>query len=169
MGTAADVNGRVDFERSKLPILAGMPDSYTIAETAARSGLPASTLRYWEDIGLVGPVSRDESSGHRRYRTSDVESLEVLANLRAVGMSVDDMRTYLGSGDASPAERRTLFEAHARRLTEQIHALELRRSYLELKVRYWTARDERDEAAAEAVAAELRAVIRQIDPKEPVA
>jgi DNA-binding transcriptional MerR regulator len=41
-------------------------DWMTIAEAAARCGLPESTLRYWERIGLVNRVQRDASSGHRR-------------------------------------------------------------------------------------------------------
>ena len=69
----------------------------TIAEAAARCGLPESTLRYWERIGLVNRVERDASSGHRRYRPEDVATLETLGNLRAVGLSIEDMRAYLAS------------------------------------------------------------------------
>ena len=42
-------------------------EELTIAQAAARAGLPESTLRYWERIGLIRPVERDGSSGHRRY------------------------------------------------------------------------------------------------------
>jgi DNA-binding transcriptional MerR regulator len=70
-------------------------DWMTIAEAAARCGLPESTLRYWERIGLVNRVERDASSGHRRYRPEDVATLETLGNLRAVGLSLEDMRAYL--------------------------------------------------------------------------
>ena len=140
----------------------------TIAAAAARCGLPESTLRYWEDIGLVGPVARDPSSGHRRYRTDEVELLETLANLRAVGLSIDDMRTYLSLADDAPGERRALFQAHATRLADEVAALQLRRTYLELKVRYWAAREADDGETAEAVAVELGALIRQINPREAV-
>lgn len=144
----------------------GYPIGYPIAEAAARCGLPESTLRYWEDIGLVGPVARDPSSGHRRYRSDEVELLETLANLRAVGLSIEDMRTYLARGDEAPGQRRALFQAHAARLADEVAALQLRRSYLELKVRYWTAREADDAETAEAVAVELGALIRQINPRE---
>jgi len=81
----------------------------TIAEAAARCGLPESTLRYWERIGLVNRVQRDASSGHRRYRPEDVATLETLGNLRAVGLGIEDMRAYLASarrGDESAGEQR---------------------------------------------------------------
>jgi DNA-binding transcriptional MerR regulator len=42
---------------------AGLP----IQEVARRTGFSESTLRYYERIGLVGPVPRDQSSSHRRY------------------------------------------------------------------------------------------------------
>ncbi len=103
----------------------------TIAEAAARCGLPESTLRYWERIGLVNRVQRDVPSGHRRYRREDVATLETLGNLRVVGLSIEDMRAYLASarrGDEAAGEQRELFEAHARRLADEVAALELRHS-----------------------------------------
>jgi DNA-binding transcriptional MerR regulator len=141
----------------------------TIAEAAARCGLPESTLRYWERINLVRPIRRDPSSGHRRYSTDDVATLETLANLRAVGLSVEDMRAYLSrvpEGDSAASEQRTLFEAHARRLADEIAVLELRRTYLELKVRYWGAREVGDLDKAAVIADQLAPIIHRINPKE---
>ena len=115
----------------------------SIAEAAARSGLRESTLRYWERIGLVAAVSRDPSSGHRRYSLDGVAQLETLANLRAVGLSIGDMRVYLrqaSQGDAGAARQRALFQAHADKLTAELSALQIRHTYLELKVKYWAAR-----------------------------
>ena len=39
----------------------------TIQQVARRTGLAESALRYYERIGLIDPVPRNESSGHRRY------------------------------------------------------------------------------------------------------
>lgn len=141
----------------------------SIADAAARCGLPESTLRYWERIGLVRPVHRDPSSGHRRYGQDDIELLETLGNLRAVGLSIEDMRDYLSrraQGDAAAAEQRALFEAHARRLADEVTMLELRRTYLEMKVRYWSAIEAGDHDKAARVADELGPIIRRINPKE---
>jgi DNA-binding transcriptional MerR regulator len=144
-------------------------DGFTLAEAVARCGLPESTLRYWERIGLVRPIERDESSRHRRYGRADVATLETLANLRAVGLSIEDMRAYLAGtqrGDAAAGEQRALFEAHARRLAAELNALELRRRYLDLKVQYWSAREVGDLDKAADVAAELGPIIRRINPKD---
>jgi len=46
----------------------------TIQEVSRRSGLSEPTLRYYEEVGLVGPVDRDARSGHRRYREAEVHA-----------------------------------------------------------------------------------------------
>ena len=71
-----------------------MAAGLTIAKASAQAGLPESTLRYWERVGLVDRVDRDPSSRHRRYSADEVAQLETLANLRAVGLSIEDMRAY---------------------------------------------------------------------------
>ncbi|GAB3397021.1 hypothetical protein GCM10027568_32260 [Humibacter soli] len=144
--------------------------SFTIAAAALRAGLPESTLRYWERIGLVAPVARDQSSGHRRYSESDVLVLETLANLRAVGMSIEDMRTYFddrGSTDVVASQRKALFAAHADRIRGEIVDMQTRLTYLDLKVAYWTALEAHDTERAASIADDLVRVIHQINPKEP--
>lgn len=146
-----------------------MDAELAIAAVAARCGLPESTLRYWERIGLTPPVRRDPSSGHRRYREEDVVLLETLANLRAVGLGIEDMRAYLGRharGDRAATEQRELFEAHARRLADEVAALETQRTYLEMKVRYWAAREVGDLDKAARIAADIRPVIRRLNAKK---
>jgi len=137
----------------------------TIAEAAAQSGLPRSTLRYWERIGLLRPVDRDDSSGHRRYTPGEVAQLETLGNLRAVGMSIEDMRAYLAQtarGDEAAGEQRALFQAHADRLAARMAELEIRQRYLRLKVEYWAAREAGDLTATAEVAERLGPLIRDV-------
>ena len=81
----------------------------TIQEVSRRSGLSGPTLRYYEEIGLIGPVARDPRSRHRRYRDDDVDDLQALACLRAMGLGIDDMRTYQANrrlGRARAGEQR---------------------------------------------------------------
>ena len=51
----------------------------SIQDAALRSGLTGPTLRYYEEVGLVGPIARDPGSGHRRYRDEDLDTLQALA------------------------------------------------------------------------------------------
>lgn len=61
-----------------------------IGDVATRSGLPAKTIRYYEDIGLVNPLR--SSNGYRTFCASDVHKLAFLGRARALGFSIDDCR-----------------------------------------------------------------------------
>ena len=137
----------------------------TIQETARRSGLSEPTLRYYEEIGLIGPVARDASSGHRRFREEDLDTLAALACLRALGMGIADMRTYQANraeGWARAGEQRDLLLAHAEHVREEIARLGTHLQYLEAKAALWDAREHPDleaEARAQARVAEILPVI----------
>lgn len=64
-----------------------------IGEVAAETGLPAKTLRYYEEIGLVTPARDD--NGYRRYSRVDVHNLAFLGRARALGFPIEDCRTLL--------------------------------------------------------------------------
>jgi DNA-binding transcriptional MerR regulator len=86
----------------------------SISEAAEASGLSAHTLRYYERIGLLEPVSRD-GSGHRRYREADLQLIAFLTKLRATGMPIREVRRYaelMKAGESTNEERLTLLEAH---------------------------------------------------------
>lgn len=130
-------------------------ETFTIQDVAKRSGLTEPTLRYYEKVGLIEAIPRDSSSGHRRYGAGTVQTIEALACLRASGLSIDDMRTYLrllAQGKAAAAAQKALFERHAARLADEIAQLHIRQRYIASKVQLWAAR-ERDDAEEE-----LRAV-----------
>src|SRR4051794_8476102 len=93
--------------------------THSIHDAAHLSGLPATTLRYYEDIGLLGPIARDASSGHRRYSEADIELALAVACLSAAGMAVHEMRTYLDNrqrGLAAGPAQLELLQLHQRRL-----------------------------------------------------
>jgi MerR family transcriptional regulator, copper efflux regulator len=140
--------------------------AFTIQDVSRRSGLSEPTLRYYEEIGLVGPITRDENSGHRRYRTEDLNVLEVLACLRAVGMGIEDMRTYLANrlrGRAAAAEQRDLLLHHAERVEAEIAARQARLGYLREKAAMWDARHRGDEAAEAESLHRLVEVVARMD------
>ncbi|MCO5081330.1 MAG: Cu(I)-responsive transcriptional regulator [Rhizobiaceae bacterium] len=70
-----------------------------IGTAAARSGLPAKTIRYYEDIGLLKP---DRAlNGYRDYSAADVHRLRFLQRARGLGFSVEECRQLLSLyGDA---------------------------------------------------------------------
>ena len=126
----------------------------TIQDAARRSGLSEPTLRYYEDVGLIGPIARHSSSGHRRYREEDIDTLQALACLRAMGVGIEDMRTYQANralGHTRAGEQRDLLLRHAERVKTEIETLRIHLDYLRAKAALWDARDHGDgDAEAEA-------------------
>ena len=99
--------------------------SYSIKEAAALTGLPASTLRYYEQIGVIAPISRGASSGHRVYDEGDLDQLMWVSCLAATGMSVSDMRLYMANnrlGAEAAADQRRLLEQQQHRLATEAEA-----------------------------------------------
>jgi len=117
----------------------------TIQDVSRRSGLSGPTLRYYEQVGLIGPIERDPSSRHRRYREDDIDTLQALACLRA--MRVEDMRIYQGNrvrGREAAGEQRDLLLRHAERIEAEIETLRTHLDYLRAKAALWDARDRGD-------------------------
>ena len=61
-----------------------------ISDVAARSGFSATTLRYYEQIGLVSPAGRT-ASGYRLYDERAVERLAFVARAKALGLGLDEI------------------------------------------------------------------------------
>jgi DNA-binding transcriptional MerR regulator len=135
--------------------------SYTIKEAAALTGLPASTLRYYESIGVIAPISRGASSKHRVYDEDDLDQLMWVACLAATGMSVSDMQQYVANGRLGPsaaAEQIELLTAQEQRLALEAEQIALRRRYVRLKIDYWHAVEAGDTERADLLASEARAL-----------
>ena len=133
--------------------------AYTIKEAAALTGLPASTLRYYESIGVIAPVGRGESSNHRVYDEADLDQIMWVACLAATGMSVSDMRSYVANGQLGPSaagKQIELLAAQDQRLAMELEHIALRRRYVQLKIDYWRAVEAGDADRTELLSREAR-------------
>ena len=73
-----------------------------IGDVVRRTGKVASTIRYYEEIGLISPPER--ISGRRRYPTEIVRELAIIETAQRAGLSLDEIRLLL---EASPPDRRS--------------------------------------------------------------
>lgn len=138
----------------------------TIQEVSRQSGLSEPTLRYYEDVGLLGPIARDGRSGHRRYGDGDLDAAQVLACLRAMGVGIEDMRTYQANrliGRAAAGEQRDILLRHAARVDGQIATLRVHLDYLRVKAALWDARDRGDALAEADARAELESILPRLE------
>ncbi|HTW01931.1 MAG TPA: MerR family transcriptional regulator [Streptosporangiaceae bacterium] len=68
-----------------------------IGVVADRYGLPATTLRYWEDVGLLPPQQR--SGGQRRYDQDALRRVMFIRMAKQSGLSLNAIRALLAGND----------------------------------------------------------------------
>ena len=64
-----------------------------IGDVSRISGLPAKTIRYYEDIGLIKPARA--TNGYRDYGDKDVHRLAFIQRSRSLGFTIDECRSLL--------------------------------------------------------------------------
>ena len=97
-----------------------------IGEVARRAQLPAKTIRYYEEAGLIRPAARSDN-GYRDYGEKDVHSLRFIQRARSLGFSVEECRTLLSlyqDGARSSADVKTLARNHLDSIERKIAELQ---------------------------------------------
>lgn len=138
---------------------------YSINEASKLTGLPSSTLRYYESIGIIKPVTRDSSSKHRVYQQSDLDVLDTIACLNATGMALEDMRTYISNAsdvDVDFDKQVDLLQTQAERLRLEAEHIKLRQRYVKLKIEYWEVAKRGDEQRLREVSAQAKQLAREL-------
>lgn len=100
-----------------------------IGEAATRSGLPAKTIRYYGEIGLVVPSHR-QANGYRDYDEQDLHRLQFVQRARSLGFTVEECRELLDlyrDHDRASADVKTIAERRItdiRRKIDQLKSME---------------------------------------------
>ena len=77
-----------------------------IAEVAKRSGVPASTLRYYEEKGLIASIGRQGL--RRRFAPAVLDQLALIALGQAAGLSLDEIGSMFSPNGRPSIDRRLL-------------------------------------------------------------
>lgn len=102
-----------------------------IQGASEQTGLPAKTIRYYEDIGLIQPDRA--ANGYRHFNTRDLHNLTFLARARALGFTIEDCRALLGlyeDESRASAEVKTIAQKHLQAIEEKIRDLQTMRETL---------------------------------------
>ena len=99
-----------------------------ISQVAQASGLPAKTIRYYEEIGLIRPMRGE--NGYRAFRDSDLHKLAFLGRARSLGFSIEECRALLAlyeDRDRASGDVKALAVGHLAQIRAKIaelHAME---------------------------------------------
>lgn len=107
-----------------------------IGDAAERSGLPAKTIRYYEDIRLLKPARSD--NGYRDYSDEDVHRLKFLQRARSLGFTVEECRQLLslyGDRERESADVKAIAEGKLAEIDRKIAELVGMRKTLQHLVR----------------------------------
>jgi DNA-binding transcriptional MerR regulator len=92
-------------------------NTLTISQLARRSGVPASTLRYYEKVGVIPPATRN-GSGYRLYDERALARLAFVQRAKALGVELDDVADLVRLWDGqecAPVQERLRSMVHAQR------------------------------------------------------
>lgn len=102
-----------------------------VGQAAKQSGLPAKTLRYYEEIGLVEPQRLE--NGYRDYDDDDLARLRFLGRARSLGFSIEDCRNLLSlcdDDDRSSRDVKEIAKAHLDNIERKLAELQTMKKVL---------------------------------------
>lgn len=109
----------------------------TIREVSEKYGVTPDTLRYYEKMGMIPPVTRN-ASGFRDYTQEDIRWVELAKCMRASGLSVEAMVQYVKlyrQGDETIKQRLTLLLSQKAELLEKRKKIDDALAWLETKIK----------------------------------
>ena len=109
-----------------------MKQYFKIGEIAELFDLNIRTLRYYDQIDLVKPEFTDPSSGYRYYSTAQFEPLNTIRYLRDLGMSLDDIRSFLRGRDTGAMQ--DMMRAQLEEVNQRQRDLDLIRHKLQTRL-----------------------------------
>lgn len=112
---------------------------YTIKEVSKMMDISAYTLRYYEKIGLLEFVHRDEK-GIRQFDISDILTLNTIYRLKETGMPLHEIKHYLkliDEGIDSVSERKKIMQAQQKKIEVQIKELQKALLTINGKLKYY--------------------------------
>jgi MerR family copper efflux transcriptional regulator len=116
-----------------------MKDKMRIGELADRAGVTPRTIRYYEDLGLLGPNER-EGQGFRYYTDAELFRLKKIDALKQMGLSLDEvgevLPLYCDDPTGLSGKRRVLqiLRVHLAEVDEKIDNLRLLRTDLQTNI-----------------------------------
>jgi DNA-binding transcriptional MerR regulator len=113
--------------------------TYSIKEMSELTGLPASTLRYYDKQGLLPNLQRD-SNNNRIFSDEDYGNLRLIDCLKRSGLSIKDIRSFIKlmkKGDRSLSDRLEIFTKRREAIKQEIADLQVLLTVIDYKCWYY--------------------------------
>ena len=113
--------------------------AYTIKEVSEMMNLPTSTIRYYDNQGLIPHLERKES-GYRVFQDKDIQMLKIIECFKSTGMSIVEMKKFVEMvklGDASLQERYELFLERKKAVEKEMEQLQKQMDIIDHKIWYY--------------------------------
>ncbi|MCW2978043.1 MAG: MerR family transcriptional regulator [Actinomycetia bacterium] len=131
--------------------------SYRIGEVAERVGVTTRTIRYYEELGLLGTAAARTKGAHRLYTDADITRLEELIRLRdLLGLSLEELLELAEAEEARAALRDQFAESASDR--ERARIVKAARPLIERQLELVRARQQRLSEFADELSERLRSL-----------
>ena len=108
----------------------------TIGEVSKKLDIPIDTLRYYEKIGLIGPVPKTKS-GIRDYDDISIRQIEFIKCMRSANLPIEELIKYMNlfkEGDKTLKERKQILVNQRENVIKQIEELKKVKARLDHKL-----------------------------------
>ncbi|MHC5247209.1 MerR family transcriptional regulator [Enterococcus sp. LJL90] len=115
-------------------------EKFTISELSQKFALSPSTLRYYEEVGLLCDVQRDGK--HRIFDESHIGRLEAIQCFKQTGMTIKQIREFFYYEDQTQDYQQivALLESHCAEIQQQLLALQENQLHIQQKLAFYQAK-----------------------------
>ncbi len=117
-----------------------------INEVSKRYNLNDSTLRYYEKVGLLNDIKRE--NGVRDYQDKDLDRIEFILCMKDAGLSIEQLRQYfdlVNEGDGTLTKRKELLQQQRMLILEQMAKLQKSLDKVNFKIDYFEQKIKEDQ------------------------
>ena len=112
---------------------------YTIGEVAKKFGISVSTLRYYDKLGLL-PLVKRNNTNTRKFSDADFDFIRIIEILKITGMELKDIRRYFywcHLGDTTIEKRYNMFLERKMQAEKQLDAIKKSLKMIEYKCEFY--------------------------------
>jgi DNA-binding transcriptional MerR regulator len=116
-----------------------MENKFSSKQVSEETRLSIHTLRYYEQIGLIDGIKRDEN-GYSQYSESDIAWLQALSYFRAMGMPIREIQQFVALQNrevSAITARKKFMETYRRKVIDQMKELEKTLEKIDHKINFF--------------------------------